>query len=170
MVGQSIKTIRRHKKLTQEKLAHKLGVSRQAICMWESGKRELKMSTLNKIAKMLSVSMSEIIQLHHSCSTQNRNKEGGGEMKKRQKRINFELKAPGARKVTLAGDFNSWKETEMSTKRKNSGLWRVGVNLQPGRYEYKFIVDGQWINDPANANIVNNSLGTLNSVKEVACK
>lgn len=168
MVGQNIKTIRRHKKLTQETLARKLGVSRQAICMWESGKRELKMSTLNKIANMLSVSMGEIIQLHHSSSTQNKKNEREKEMMVKQKKIHFELKTPGAKIVSLAGDFNSWKETKMATKRKNSGLWRVGVNLRPGRYEYKFIVDGQWINDPANTNIVNNSLGTLNSVKEVA--
>lgn len=168
MVGQSIKTIRRYKKFTQEKLARKLGVSRQAICMWESGKRELKMSTLNRIANMLSVSMSEIIQLHHTSNTQNNTGKEEGEIKqKKQKTTHFELKAPGARNVILAGDFNSWKETKMSTKKKDGGLWKAGVNLKPGKYEYKFIVDGEWITDPTNTNTTNSSLGTLNSVKEV---
>jgi transcriptional regulator with XRE-family HTH domain len=61
MVGTNIKKIRHGKDLTQKDLADRLGVSRQAICMWETGKREFKVTMLNKLAKVLNVSVNEII-------------------------------------------------------------------------------------------------------------
>lgn len=169
MVGQGIRIIRQRKKVTQKELAHKLGVSRQAICMWESEKRELKMSMLNKIAKILSVSINEILSLQRIGNVKNKKKEGKMIMKGKEKKINFELRAPQAKKVALAGNFNSWKETKLLLKKNDSGLWKIEVDLKPGRYEYKFVVDGQWITDPANANTAINAYGSANSIKEVIC-
>ena len=62
MIGKSIKKLRKSKKLTQNEFAQKLGVSRQAICMWESDKRELKATMLKKIARLLKVSTDEIVE------------------------------------------------------------------------------------------------------------
>lgn len=169
MVGQSIRIIRQRKKITQQKLAHKLGVSRQAICMWESGKRELRMSMLNKIAQILSVSINEILSLQRLNNGKNKKKEGTMALKGKEKKISFELKAPTAKKVALAGNFNAWKESKLLLKKSDSGIWKIDVSLKPGRYEYKFVVDGQWVTDPANANTATNSFGTTNSVKEVIC-
>ncbi len=61
MIGLSLKKIRHRNGMTQKALAEKLGVSRQAVCMWETGKREFKITTLNKLAKVLSVTVNEIM-------------------------------------------------------------------------------------------------------------
>ncbi len=69
-----------------------------------------------------------------------------------------------AKKVFLAGDFNEWApRTSRMTKYKN-GSFRARRKLLPGEYQYKFIVDGMWFNDPAAQAQVMNEHGTLNSV------
>jgi len=84
--------------------------------------------------------------------------------KKTQKgRITFKLQAPGAKEAILVGDFNSWDVKKHKMKRDNKGRWSKIVTLTPGRYEYKFLVDGEWQNDPENEQVVPNSFGTLNN-------
>lgn len=81
--------------------------------------------------------------------------------------VSFELKAPSAKRVVLAGNFNSWNESDLLMKRDKEGMWKLGLRLNPGRYEYKFIVDNQWWTDPASGKTLVNSLGSANSIKEV---
>jgi 1,4-alpha-glucan branching enzyme len=52
-------------------------------------------------------------------------------------------------------------------KRDDDGHWKTTVALPPGRYQYKFIVDGEWIADPAAQKSVPNEHGSVNSVVEV---
>jgi 1,4-alpha-glucan branching enzyme len=62
----------------------------------------------------------------------------------------FEL--PGytaARQVVLSGSFNHWRKNELFMERTATG-WRLAYTIGPGNYEYRFIVDGQWITDPQN--------------------
>ncbi len=87
-----------------------------------------------------------------------------GNMK--EKSVAFKLSSPKAKKVSVAGSFNNWDTAQLSAKKDTKGNWAVKVNLKPGRYEYKFIVDGSWINDPS-AKTVYNSFGTQNSIIEV---
>lgn len=56
---------------------------------------------------------------------------------------------PNAKKVVVSGNFNDWNLEELGMK-KTAGGWQLPYVLAPGNYEYKFIVDGQWIIDPAN--------------------
>ena len=56
---------------------------------------------------------------------------------------------PDADKVILTGSFNGWREDELLMKR-DTNCWKLPVAMAPGNYEYKFIVDGKWITDPAN--------------------
>lgn len=56
----------------------------------------------------------------------------------------------GAKKVMLAGSFNGWRENELQMNKTATG-WELLYTLGAGNYEYKFIVDGKWITDPANA-------------------
>ncbi len=79
----------------------------------------------------------------------------------------FKLYAPEAKKVVLAGSFNKWNNNKLLAKKDNKDSWVVKVGLKPGRYEYKFIVDGSWINDPHCTSCVANSLGSHNCVVEV---
>ena len=53
-------------------------------------------------------------------------------------------------------------------KKGNAGVWRKTVMLFPGRYEYRFLVDGQWINDLQNPETCLNCFGTLNNVVTVS--
>ncbi len=78
----------------------------------------------------------------------------------------FKFFAPQAKRVFLAGQFNNWNTSSLSAKKDAKGNWSVKVALKPGKYEYKFFVDGSWVNDP-NASYIPNSLGTQNSVIEV---
>ncbi|MGR3320233.1 MAG: glycogen-binding domain-containing protein [Candidatus Anammoxibacter sp.] len=87
---------------------------------------------------------------------------------KKAKEIFFELNAPVATRVALTGDFNNWDPAGIDLKKKEAGLWEIGVKFKPGRYEYKFIVDNEWWTDPANGQTITNTFGSLNSVMEVA--
>lgn len=79
----------------------------------------------------------------------------------------FNLYAPQAKRVSLAGSFNSWDTKNFSAKKDGRGNWKVKVNLKPGRYEYKFFVDGSWMNDPHCNSFVTNNFGSQNCVIEI---
>lgn len=71
-------------------------------------------------------------------------------------------------KVAVAGDFNGWSDTADRLKRDPElGVWQACVNVPPGRYRYRLIVDGNWTNDPYNSYVESNPFGELNSVVEV---
>jgi hypothetical protein len=70
------------------------------------------------------------------------------------------------KKVILAGTFNNWDEDAIEMKHVTSG-WETHLTLAPGVYEYKFIVDGNWIEDPENPEKRRNQYGTFNSVLRV---
>ena len=79
----------------------------------------------------------------------------------------FALVDLGAKQVSLSGDFNGWNSQATPMKKDEAGHWETTVELAPGRYQYKFVVDGQWIPDPLAREHVWNHHGTLNSVIEV---
>lgn len=72
---------------------------------------------------------------------------------------------PDARKVILAGDFNNWNEEQLSMSKTSAG-WELPYVLAPGNYQYKFIVDGQWMTDPLNPHMASQN-GHTNSVLSV---
>lgn len=75
--------------------------------------------------------------------------------------------APWASHVSLCGEFNAWSPEAAPMKRLEDGRWEAEVALPPGRYQYKFVADGQWMADPNAPETVPNSLGTENSVIEL---
>lgn len=76
----------------------------------------------------------------------------------------FRLKGyADARVVVLAGSFNDWNQSQLVFGREG-GEWVCRVDLQPGRYTYKFIVDGNWILDPDNPEKEEDEAGNENSV------
>ena len=84
--------------------------------------------------------------------------------KTKRRRAIFSLEAPDANQVLLGGDFNQWNENAHPMKKDESGVWKKALMLEPGRYEYKFLVDGQWRNDPNNDQTCANCFGTHNNV------
>lgn len=62
--------------------------------------------------------------------------------------VTFTYSNPDAKEVKLAGDFNKFSGELMESD--GAGTWTKSVDLTPGKHEYKFIVDGNWIFDPNN--------------------
>jgi len=87
---------------------------------------------------------------------------------KTKKNIRFNLYAPEAQSVFLAGDFNNWDVHTLAMKKDSQGTWGVGVGLLPGRYEYRFWVDGVWHDDPRALHRVENPFGSQNCVRIVS--
>ena len=75
----------------------------------------------------------------------------------------FTLEAPGARCVQLAGDFNGWI-ADGNEMQASGRIWKKVVPLEPGRYEYKYVVDGRWLEDPLNINVEPAPWGGHNSI------
>lgn len=91
---------------------------------------------------------------------------------KQQKRsssqeVEFTFMAPDAKKVSIAGPFNDWNTQTMQMKKEKNGQWKIKLKLPQGKCEYKFFVDGVWMNDSACPESVPNSFGTSNSVINV---
>lgn len=79
--------------------------------------------------------------------------------------IDFTVSAPAAREIYLVGDFNHWKiNDESRLSRLEDGKWVKKLGLEPGRYRYKFVVDGEWTIDQQNNEREQNAFGTFDSI------
>ncbi len=76
----------------------------------------------------------------------------------------FKLFAPAAQEVFLVGDFCNWQGDDCPMRRLKDGSWKKSLKLNPGRYEYRFVVDGHWWTDPENPDRQENPYGQHNSV------
>jgi 1,4-alpha-glucan branching enzyme len=72
--------------------------------------------------------------------------------------------APEARQVNVAGHFNGWRPDVTPLKNTGAGKWVVRLMLRSGQYEYRFVVDGCWSEDPRASQRVANLYGGFNSV------
>lgn len=84
-----------------------------------------------------------------------------------KKKAIFEYYAPLARKVHIAGTFNDWNPETTPLKKDQAGKWRTELSLPPGRYEYRYMVDGNWENDQRPVECVPNAFGSWNGVVTV---
>jgi len=64
--------------------------------------------------------------------------------------VAFVISAPDAKAVFVTGSFNNWNITDYLMTKQPDGRWTATLPLAPGRYQYKFVVDGEWTTDPAN--------------------
>jgi len=78
--------------------------------------------------------------------------------------VSFELVKPGAKQVCVAGSFNGWKPERAPLLPAGDGRFVGDLTIDPGRYEYLFVVDGQWLPDPKAKETVQNPFGGTNSV------
>jgi 1,4-alpha-glucan branching enzyme len=79
----------------------------------------------------------------------------------------FSIAAPAALRVQLAGDFTHWQKRPIDMQKGADGIWRTTVVLEPGAHPYRFLVDGQWRDDPACALRVPNPFGSQDAVRQV---
>jgi 1,4-alpha-glucan branching enzyme len=75
----------------------------------------------------------------------------------------FKFRDQKAKQVFLAGDFNDWNERS-HPMHKSGEIWRLTLELQPGEYRFKYLVDGFWHNDLDAHKYVPNVWGSEDSV------
>ena len=80
-------------------------------------------------------------------------------------RVVFELPScVWADRISLTGDFNNWRENDILLQQTRSGVWQAAVDLPFGaRYQFRYVVDGQWRTDSHADGISDNIYGTQNS-------
>lgn len=79
----------------------------------------------------------------------------------------FWFNAPGASTVLLVADFTHWQKEPIPLRKTPDGIWRTTVSLSPGQYRYRFLVDGEWRDDPECVIRVPNPYGSENMVRRV---
>jgi Glycogen recognition site of AMP-activated protein kinase len=84
-----------------------------------------------------------------------------------EQQIELTFYAPEARVVQLAGTFNDWSPEKTPLEPTGSGAWVARLKLKSGQYEYRFVVDGVWTNDPEAPQSAPNPYGQSNSVLKV---
>jgi 1,4-alpha-glucan branching enzyme len=80
----------------------------------------------------------------------------------------FAISAPSALSVQLVGDFTHWNQKPVNLQKGADGVWRTVLDLAPGEHHYRFLVDGQWRDDPECALHVPNPYGSQDAVRQVA--
>lgn len=78
----------------------------------------------------------------------------------------FAIADPQAKSVAVVGDFSAWQPVPLSDP-DGDGIWTVVLKLPPGRYEYAFVVDGNWIGQDPQADEYVRSFGEYASVRYV---
>ncbi len=82
--------------------------------------------------------------------------------------VRLVLLQPGARSVSVAGDFNGWNPAQTPLERSDGGMWTATISLKPGRYQYMFVIDDkQWIADPLATEEATDGFGAQNAVLDV---
>ncbi|MBW2107151.1 MAG: AAA family ATPase [Deltaproteobacteria bacterium] len=85
-----------------------------------------------------------------------------------EKAVVFTIQAPADAKVQIAGDFNGWRpERLLYTQDDGRPAWQKLIALKPGRYQYKYLIDGRWTIDPENDKTIDDTHGGVNSVLTV---
>jgi len=81
----------------------------------------------------------------------------------RTKKVNFSLSGVKAGKVFVVGDFNNWDRTKHRMKKEKSN-WKLAMKIPAGEYKFKYLADGNWLNDPAAHRYAGNPYGGEDSV------
>ncbi|MGA2747840.1 MAG: isoamylase early set domain-containing protein [Verrucomicrobiota bacterium] len=85
-----------------------------------------------------------------------------------RKKQTFALTAPAATSVQLVGDFTHWQKHPINMQKGPDGIWHTTIDLETGTHHYRFLVDGQWQDDPECTLQVPNPFGTRDAVRQVA--
>jgi hypothetical protein len=86
---------------------------------------------------------------------------------KPSKEIVFALQVGQAQEVQLVGNFTDWQKNPIKLRQATDGSWRTKVILPAGRHLYRYLVDGQWHDDPAHGERVPNVFGSSDLVIDV---
>jgi 1,4-alpha-glucan branching enzyme len=87
---------------------------------------------------------------------------------RRSRLVPFDVEAPGAMYVEVTGDFTGWVKDGIRLRRRGQDGWRAYLTLEPGEYQYRLRINGEWKDHAGASRRVTNSFGTQNCVFEVA--
>ncbi len=63
-------------------------------------------------------------------------------------KVTFTVPAAHAKNVAVVGDFNNWNTTAL--KKLKNGTFKATLDLpKEGAFEFKYIIDGEYVNDAA---------------------
>jgi len=84
-------------------------------------------------------------------------------------KVTFSIEAKEAAQVAVVGDFNNWNPEEGALSKLKNGTFKGAFDLnKDAAYEFKYLVDGEYINESeADSYKWNEFAGTENSVLEV---
>jgi chromosome partitioning protein len=93
---------------------------------------------------------------------------GSGDSLRTHRKTQFSIHAPQATSVKVVGNFSNWtQDAGFALDRCEDGNWSKEILLPPGVYQYKFLVDGRWVEDQNNPNLVQDPYGGKNAVLEI---
>lgn len=144
-------------------------LARELISSWDAKEPEsaeelepISRSRINQTAFEPEASVRELPEIESSSDIQSENR-----LPQEKTETIFSLEDVEAESVYITGSFNDWSLDEGCRLQKESGKWKIKLPLKPGRYQYKFIIDGKWREDPKNPVQEKNPFGELNSLLEV---
>jgi 1,4-alpha-glucan branching enzyme len=87
-----------------------------------------------------------------------------GAPKSPKKQVSLVVKAAGAREVVVVGDFNQWNEAGIRLAKSGDEEWKTTLSLEPGEYQYRLRIDGEWRDHAEAQKRVPNPYGSENCV------
>jgi 1,4-alpha-glucan branching enzyme len=91
----------------------------------------------------------------------------GAQAKKAMRRVQLLVRAAEAREVRVTGDFSRWAKEGIPLSRDGAGRWRTVLPLEPGEYQYRLLVDGEWSDHAEATARVANPFGSENCILKV---
>lgn len=83
-------------------------------------------------------------------------------------KVTFKTRVGEAREVVVTGEFTGWAKDKVRLEKRSDGEWSAAIDLAPGRYQYRLLIDGEWRDDPSAQERVPNQFGTSNCVLTVS--
>ncbi len=79
------------------------------------------------------------------------------------------LPKDSVKSISLVGEFNNWQaKKNLLVDPDSNGIYETDINLPPGEYEYKFVINGKkWIPDPMNPRQIPDGWNGFNSLRTV---
>lgn len=84
------------------------------------------------------------------------------------RRITFTVNLQGFKEVVVTGDFTEWSLEGVPLHQVGEGEWAATLDLLPGEYEYRLLVDGEWHDHPGAARRTSNPFGSENCLLTVS--
>jgi 1,4-alpha-glucan branching enzyme len=81
--------------------------------------------------------------------------------------VPFDVVAPVAMYVEVTGDFTGWVKHGIRLSHHGNGGWRTVLTLDPGEYQYRLRINGEWEDHAEATRRVSNGFGSENCVLEV---